>query len=152
MGKGTGKGKGRGQAFDIDDFSENGGACLACGCGTLFVVAFCLLVLSFSAIEPLQYGLHFSKFSNKIVDEKVREGGLYFIGLGHSFITFPRQAVTIDFANDPTAKNLPLATRTSDGLPVTLEISLQYVLKKENVVDLYTEVSLSPHPTTRMGQ
>ena len=46
-----------------------------------------------------------------------------------TFVTFPTNAVTIDFSNDPGAKNKPLQTRTQDGLPVTIEIALQYKLK-----------------------
>jgi len=72
----------------------------------------------------------------------VYRGGRYFIGLGHTFITFPTNCVTIDFTNDPMAKNAPLATRTKDGLPVTIEIALQYKLKPDSLLQLYTELNI----------
>eukprot|EP01052_Picozoa_sp_SAG31_P048064 SAG31_NODE_9886_length_1215_cov_2.216846_1_plen_238_part_01 len=139
-------GKGRGKGGDAE--AEQ----LAAGCcGLLVCISLLLLLLSFSTVEPLEVGLHFSKFSNKIVSDKPYHSGRYFLGLGHSFITFPTQAVTIDFSNAPGAKQRPLATRTSDGLPVTLEISMQYVLKtgdestvppeEAKIIELYTELN-----------
>lgn len=67
--------------------------------------------------------------------EKSYTGGRYFLGLGHSFITFPTQAVTIDFTADPGARERPLATRTSDGLPVTLQISMRTPLRALFLLD-----------------
>ena len=140
MGKGRGKGSGKGG----DDEATS----MAVGCcGLLVVISVILLLLSFSAVEPLEVGLHFSKFSNKIVSEKSYTGGRYFLGLGHSFIVFPTQAVTIDFTNAPGAKQRPLATRTSDGLPITLEISMQYILKQDKIKDLYTELNTAYEDT-----
>lgn len=111
------------------------------------MIAFCLFVASFSSVGPLEYGLHFSNWNNKMVTNDdgtldVYEGGRYFIGLGHTFITFPTNCVTIDFSNDPMAKNAPLVTRTKDGLPVTIEIALQYKLKPEALLQLYTELNI----------
>lgn len=72
----------------------------------------------------------------------VYRAGRYFIGLGHTFITFPTNCVTLDFANEPMAKQAPLVTRTKDGLPVTIEIALQYKLKSEALLQLYTELNI----------
>ena len=52
---------------------------------------------------------------SKSVNSQVYRSGLYFLGLGHSFIVFPTTLQSVDFAG-PTL----LKTRTSDGLPLTL--------------------------------
>jgi len=106
-----------------------------------------LFAASFSRVGPLEYGLHFSNWNNKMVMNDagtvdVYTGGRYFIGLGHTFITFPTNCVTLDFANEPMAKNQPLATRTKDGLPVTIEIALQYKLRPDALLQLYTELNI----------
>jgi len=62
---------------------------------------------------------------------------LYFIGIGHSFIKFPKNLQTIEFSNDRTAVRKPIESRTSDGLEVVLEISFQYVLQPDKLFTLY---------------
>jgi regulator of protease activity HflC (stomatin/prohibitin superfamily) len=121
--------------------------CFSCLGASLAFIAVCLFAASFSSVGPLEYGLHFSNWNNKMVTNDdgtldVYTGGRYFIGLGHTFIAFPTNCVTIDFATDPMAKNAPLATRTKDGLPVTIEIALQYKLKPEALLQLYTELNV----------
>lgn len=96
---------------------------------------------------PLEYGLHFNNWNNKMVlnddgNVDTYTAGRYFIGIGHKFITFPTNCVTLDFANDMEAKNAPLVTRTKDGLPVTIEIALQYKLRPEALLQLYTELNV----------
>ena len=48
-------------------------------------------------------------------------GGIYFIGVGHYFLKFPRTVQTIEFSKD--TKNWLIKSRTNDGLEVNLEIS-----------------------------
>jgi hypothetical protein len=62
---------------------------------------------------------------------------LHWLGIGHSFIRFPRNVQTIEFSKERTANRAPIESRTSDGLEVTLEISFQYVLQPENLFKLY---------------
>lgn len=112
----------------------------------IFIVVI-LFVSAFSKVGPLEYGLHFSNWNNKMVlnsngEVDVYTAGRFLIGIGHTFVTFPTNAVTIDFTNDPGAKNKPLQTRTQDGLPVTIEIALQYKLKPDKLLDLYTELNI----------
>jgi regulator of protease activity HflC (stomatin/prohibitin superfamily) len=132
-------------ACDRADDSQK--KCGCCVCSALVVVSLSLLLASLSAVGPLEYGLHFSSWSNKMVADgngnfEPFTGGRYFVGLGHTFIRFPSRAVTIDFSNDPGAKSPPLSTRTGDGLPVLLEVALQYKLKKSALIQLYTELNV----------
>jgi len=69
----------------------------------------------------------------------VMANGLYFIGIGHSFIKFPKNVQTIEFSLDKTSSRRPIESRTSDGLEVIIEISFQYVLQPQNLYKLYTK-------------
>ena len=62
---------------------------------------------------------------------------MYFLGIGHSFIKFPKNLLTIEFSNEKTGTQKPVQSRTSDGLEVTLEISFQYILQPDNLYKLY---------------
>jgi hypothetical protein len=59
----------------------------------------------------------------KKVEDTFYEPGLYFIGLGHNFVTFPRNVITLDFSSERNADWTALKSRTSDGLEVTLDVS-----------------------------
>ena len=53
--------------------------------------------------------------------------GLYFLGIGHSFIKFPKNVQTIEFSKERLSSRPAISSRTSDGLEVVLEMSFQYV-------------------------
>lgn len=95
-----------------------------------------LLILGFSSLDATEYGLDYSWLS-KTIDPIARFNGLYFIGIGHSFIKFPRNIQTIEFSQDRAANRPAIESRTSDGLEVILEISFQYTLQPENLYRLY---------------
>ncbi len=69
----------------------------------------------------------------------MKENGLYFLGIGHSFIKFPKNVITLEFSNDRLSNKKPISSRTSDGLEVVLEISFQFVLQPENLFKLYNK-------------
>ena len=84
-----------------------------------------IFVLFFGS-EPIWTGLQCglqngSPFITQI-NTKGYVGGIYFIGVGHSFIKFPRTVQTIEFSKDNSRNGL-IKSRTSDGLEVNLEIS-----------------------------
>jgi len=54
--------------------------------------------------------------NNKQVDTNVYTSGLYFLGLGHSFIKYPRMLQTIEFESSHDL----VQAFSSDGLPVSL--------------------------------
>ena len=92
----------------------------------------------FATLEATEFGLNYSWIS-KNISPNIKENGLYFIGIGHSFIKFPKTVQTIEFSNQKTANKGPIQSRTSDGLEVTLEISFQYILQKDQIYKLYTK-------------
>ena len=108
--------------------------CCCCACFTSFL----LIIFGFASLEATEYGLNYSWIS-KNISPNIKENGLYFIGIGHSFIKFPKTVQTIEFSNQKTANKGPIQSRTSDGLEVTLEISFQYVLTKDKIYELYNK-------------
>jgi len=111
------------------------GLCI-CICAVSCITGIILLILGFSSLEATEWGLDYSWIS-KTVDPIVRENGLYFIGIGHSFYKYPRNVQTIEFSKERNANRFPIESRTSDGLEVVIEISFQYVLQPENLYKLF---------------
>lgn len=113
------------------------GLCL-CICAVTCITGIILLILGFSSLEATEYGLDYSWLS-KTINPNVYSNGLYFIGIGHSFIKFPRNVQTIEFSKERNANRPAIESRTSDGLEVILEISFQYILQPESLYKLYTK-------------
>ena len=84
-----------------------------------------------------QNGIRIFKYNQ--IDPKVHENGMYYLGIGHSFIKFPKNVQTIEFSHERSANRGPIDSRTLDGLEVTLEISFQYVLQPEHLFNLYNK-------------
>lgn len=103
-----------------------------------FLVVLILISVSFASLEYTEYGLDYASIAMSISPQPYT-GGLYFLGLGHSFIKFPKTIQTIEYSNDNGADLGPIRSRTSDGLEVILEISFQYELIPEKLYDLYME-------------
>ena len=61
--------------------------CCCCSCFTSFL----LIIFGFSSLEATEYGLNYSWIS-KSISPNIKENGLYFIGIGHSFIKFQKQS------------------------------------------------------------
>jgi len=60
------------------------------------------------------------------INPEVKYSGIHFLGIGHSFIKFPKNVQMVDFSKDRYADRPPLKSRTFDGLEVILEISFQF--------------------------
>jgi len=60
------------------------------------------------------------------VNSKAYIGGIHFLGVGHSFIKYPKTVQTIEFSEERAANGASIKSRTLDGLEVILEISFQY--------------------------
>ena len=95
--------------------SGNGGGTL-CGVCTGFIVipSFIMIMMSFSSLQSVEYGLDYNAITLTVDNRTYDSAGLYFLGLGHSFIKFPRTIQTIEFN---AAHDDLLHTRTLDGLP-----------------------------------
>lgn len=116
-------------------------AIVAVGIAALFSII--LLIFSFDSLEYTELGLNYGWITEQIEDH-VYTSGRYYLGLGRSFMSFPRTVQSIVFIDDmysihSAAAVFPaLRSRTSDGLVVHLEVSFQYKLKQEDLYKLYT--------------
>lgn len=85
----------------------------------------------------------------QINENKLYTGGRHFIGLGHSFIVFPKTLQTVrmgtfgsgEEVDSETVTTSSLLARTEDGLQVTLDLSFQYRLEESinKIIDLYRD-------------
>ena len=107
-----------------------------CGVCTCFIVipSFIMIMMSFSSLPTVEYGLDYNAITLTVDNRTYDSAGLYFLGLGHSFIKFPRTIQTIEFN---AAHADLLHTRTLDGLPLTLGVSFQYRYIPQHLYELY---------------
>jgi len=99
-------------------------ACVTC---TLAVIVTIILVsLSFSSLDPNEVGLDYSANSLTINSNngEMYTAGRTFLGVGHSFLKFPKAVLEIDMRSPEEA----IPARTLDGLKITLMTRMFYRL------------------------
>lgn len=101
--------------------------------GVVLLVIIIIISISFSTVGATEWALRYSSINQNIDDSKVYSGGRYMVGPFNKFITFPRDAKTVEFSTSGRAKENPLATRTNDGLALTLHFSFQYKLIRDSI-------------------
>eukprot|EP00386_Alphamonas_edax_P015136 GDKI01046315.1.p1 GENE.GDKI01046315.1~~GDKI01046315.1.p1 ORF type:complete len:321 (-),score=80.82 GDKI01046315.1:309-1229(-) len=99
-------------------------------------VVFVVFVSGWSALGFSEMGLDYNAITSS-VNPKPYYPGRYYLGVGHSFVRFPRTYQTISFSNEPRSEWEELKSRTSDGLEVDLEISFQYLVDPTRLFDIY---------------
>eukprot|EP01016_Furgasonia_blochmanni_P032595 TRINITY_DN335_c0_g1_i9.p1 TRINITY_DN335_c0_g1~~TRINITY_DN335_c0_g1_i9.p1 ORF type:complete len:258 (-),score=49.83 TRINITY_DN335_c0_g1_i9:62-835(-) len=103
------------------------------GCGVIIVILIIVLVIiSFSSLEATEVGLDYSSISVEIDESQLYSGGRHYLGLSHSFMTYPTQLQPIYFNGQQYEG---LGCRTFDGLYVTINLGFQYRVKN-NVDDI----------------
>lgn len=119
------------------------------GCGFVCLIILGLFAIcSLGAVAPLTYSIRYNTFTKAAQTNDVYGPGRYFIGPWNSFLVFPSNIQTIEFANKPGLqvsgiRYEPLHTRTKEGLGLHLQVSLQYRLKKEHLGKLYSEFNMN---------
>ena len=108
--------------------------CCGCCCCTITILVIVLVSISISSLEQLNVALNYDTVTHTIEDKVYTTAGIYFLGVGHYFITYPSTIQTIQFIPE---ENNRLETRTSDGLPVSLSLSFQYRYDPSRLQDLY---------------
>lgn len=99
----------------------------------LVITSIVLLSVSFSSLEPTEFGLAINGNTQEI-DPDVKVGGRYFLGLGWYFIKFPSTVIAVKFSADE-GQSLPV--RSYDGLLIKLDISFEYNLIQTELPALY---------------
>lgn len=106
-----------------------------CACTFFFLVpTIILVVLSFSSLHTVEYGLDFNMITMVVSNKTFSTAGLWFLGFGHTFIKYPRTLQTLEFTPGRRGR---LHTRTADGLPLTLGVSFQYRYIDYKLYELY---------------
>lgn len=132
----------------MDDDKMKKACCPICFGGILFIVLVALLGSSAKKVDRYHYGLLQNTFSKKVAFEKgVYDSGVYYIGFWNTFLLFPSTIRTISFSEDEpepgVQKISALVGRSQDSQPMKLEISVQYLRKKEELVPLFKR-AMSP--------
>lgn len=126
--------------------------------GILFAVV-AYFFMSFSTLQPTEAGIDFNMLTYTLGDTYGPKGnadhwlgGRHWLGLGHSFIKFPMIVQTIEFISHDSdfKKGGLLRSRTSDGLEVLLEVSMQYQLSQDNVAAIYGRFAQNYEPVYAM--
>jgi len=100
----------------------------------VLIVSIVLIAVSFGAVEPTYQGFVINgntmqfEFKDGSADREVGElytEGRYFLGLGKSFITFPRIFQTLDFKK---SEGESITIRSKDGLTIDIDVAFQYTL------------------------
>jgi len=127
------------------------------------------LTFGLGGLEQVDYNCYALKQNvlTKEIDDEVYEAGLYWVGIQYDMIRFPSTWQTIEFipsdkdenkkteddksANTDTdlpleeqgyGKDIPVSSRTEDGLDLSIDLSFQYKLNKDTVKDLYSAYTL----------
>jgi len=88
-----------------------------------------LLVGSVRDLDPNEVAFDYDHNVGLIVDDTVLyEGGRHFLGLGHDFIVYPRTVQTLSVTNEDV--------RSSDGLQIDMDVTVQYVFAPLNAQTL----------------
>jgi len=112
-------------------------AAISIVCCIVLIVAAFLFGFSWSVLQPLEMGLNLNSFSQTI-DSVVYTSGRYCLGLGHSFVVYPRNLIDIDFSSEQSGIGGPaLDAGTADGQSITLEVSVYCQLNQATLIQLY---------------
>lgn len=126
-------------------FGEDRQQKIAVRCGGICCCLF-MVILSIGSLLPLQYGLTMNYITRQVNLETVYQGGRHVIGPWNTFIAFPSTVVTVSFAQGVNMQNGPLATRTKDGLSLTLHLAFQYRMEPEKLGPLFQLANLQYEP------
>jgi len=107
----------------------------------LGITSVSILVCSFEQIDFNEYGLKQNIWTREF-SEEIYEEGLYYIDPLHTFLRFPSTWQTIEFTPDFYSDDIPLSTQTKDGLEVTVDVSFQFRLRKQDLLMLYSSYGM----------
>jgi len=112
-----------------------------------FVVGLIVFWIYFgmNSLEPSDYGLEYDWWWSRVNDNNgmAYTSGRYWLGVTKRFIKFPAMVETVQFTDEYADEGLigpAIWSRTSDGLAVKLECSLQYQLLPTNISRLYEQL------------
>ncbi|CAD8105788.1 unnamed protein product [Paramecium primaurelia] len=105
-----------------------------------------ILIIGWDVVEITNWGLKCNSIS-KQCDKQIYAPGRYLVGPFNSFFNFPGSRQAIEFSDDKRAQSQPLKTRTAEGLTLSLHVSFQYQLIKNEIALLYAMAGLNYEAT-----
>eukprot|EP00753_Platysulcus_tardus_P014083 PLAT4028.1.p2 GENE.PLAT4028.1~~PLAT4028.1.p2 ORF type:complete len:329 (-),score=141.77 PLAT4028.1:135-1061(-) len=116
--------------------SGNGVVCSMCF-GCVFFVGAILFGCSFSTLAPTEMGIAINRASVTIDETRVYTSGRWLLGLGRGFVVFPRTLQLIEFSDSGDTADAPALRAQSGRTRITVECSLQYQLRPQDLVLLW---------------
>ena len=92
-------------------------------CACTFLIVLCSVAF-ISSVSPTDYALRFNKYTGSIDYSRVYDSGLYVLGPGQSFITFPGYARTLTFSKLKGSDSQPIQCRTGMIYMYTTKLSI----------------------------
>ena len=112
-----------------------------CGIFTVLLTIILLIILSFHAVDETEACLTVNGLTGAISEEISSEPGNYFIGIEKSFTCFTKSLQRLDFTKK---QGKALYARTRQGLPVEMDITIEYRLMTHELRDLLLEFPVVP--------
>ena len=79
-----------------------------CVCCVLLITSAILFGVSWSSLEPNEVGIEYNGNTLSINTDELFTSGRHFLGLGHSFIVYPKTLQTVKFAQAGDANGPPI--------------------------------------------
>jgi len=102
-----------------------------------FLIFTILFIIAFQIVPPTEVGIDFDGTARTYDNQRVYRGGRYFLGVGHSFITYPITYQLIDFSSEEPAGGDQLTILSKGGQTVYVDISFYYRIDETHVQEIY---------------
>ena len=123
------------------------------GCVVAWSITFLVLfICSFKYVSELQYCIRYHTVTRAVDDRLYNNGvpGTYFLGIDKDFICFPRNRQRIVYSKSYSEENNQLSSQTSDtkeypsletrtleGLPMRIDVTVEYKFKPNSIPKLF---------------
>lgn len=105
------------------------------------IIVLSLVASSFPKVKQNHWGLSRNTATKTVDLTRIYEPGVYAKTVWHTFHQFPSTLGTIQYAFDKPEEGVqkiaPLAARSKDRVAVSLEVSVQYVRRRDELPDLF---------------
>lgn len=101
-------------------------------CCFITILSVILFAVSFDTLAPDEMGILYNNIYKTIDESKVYTEGRHFLGLGNSYIKYPRSVILIDFKS---GKSLNIFTREGQGM--TVDVSVLYRRDPSRLLEVY---------------
>lgn len=114
----------------------------------LFFTTFIMFLCSFKTVGPYHYGMLKNGVTHRVdMDTGVYNPGVYLVGFWYHFVLFPKTLQTIQFSFDSPESGVqhiePLHLRSKDKVGLHVEVSVQYLRIKDELVPFFKKAMSS---------